>query len=85
MPAPKPGGSRAFRFGEHAFGAQFHVEVTKDTVAAWAAIPAYEEALEKAMGKGAMETLASQVEVALPAFNRNARTIYDNLKSVWSP
>lgn len=74
---------QAFRFGERAFGAQFHVEVTKDTVAAWAAIPAYAEALEKAMGKGAIETLASQVKVALPAFNRNARTIYDNLKSVW--
>ena len=31
-----------------------------------------------------METLASQVNVALPGFNRDARTIYDNLKSVWS-
>lgn len=75
---------QAFRFGEHAYGTQFHVEVTKDTVSEWAAIPAYATALEKAMGKGAMETLASQVNVALPGFNRNARTIYDNLKSVWS-
>jgi len=48
-----------------------------------AAIPAYIAALEKAMGAGAMERLASQVSSALPGFNRNARRIYDNLKSVW--
>jgi GMP synthase-like glutamine amidotransferase len=75
---------QAFRFGSHAYGAQFHVEVTKDTVEQWAAIPAYIAALEKAMGAGAMERLASQVSSALPGFNRNARRIYDNLKSVWS-
>ena len=75
---------QAFRFGSHAYGAQFHVEVTKDTVEQWAAIPAYNTALEKAMGAGAMETLANQVSTALPGFDRNARTIYDNLKSVWS-
>ena len=43
---------QAFRFGSHAYGAQFHVEVTKDTVEQWAAIPAYIAALEKADGRG---------------------------------
>jgi GMP synthase-like glutamine amidotransferase len=75
---------QAFRFGKHAYGIQFHVEVTKDTVAQWAAIPAYTVALEKAMGAGAMDILANDVNLALPGFNRNARSIYDNLKSVLS-
>ena len=75
---------QSFRYGNHAYGAQFHVEVTKDTVAEWAAIPVYAEALEQAMGPGAVETLAGQVDASLTEFNRNARTMYENLKSRWA-
>jgi hypothetical protein len=42
---------QSFRYGEHAYGLQFHVEVTKDTVSEWASIPAYAVALEKALGR----------------------------------
>ena len=75
---------QSFRYGEHAYGAQFHVEATKDTVAEWAAIPVYAEALEKALGPGAVGTLASQVDASLTEFNKNARAIYENLKSQWA-
>jgi GMP synthase-like glutamine amidotransferase len=75
---------QSFRHGEHAYGLQFHVEVTKETVPEWAAIPAYAAALDKAMGAGAAQTLTQQVSAALSGFNQDARTIYDNLKSVWS-
>ena len=75
---------QSFRYGDHAYGAQFHVEVTKDTVAEWAAIPVYSEALEQAMGPGAVEMLAGQVDASLAEFNQNARKIYENLKSRWA-
>jgi len=55
--------------------------VTKDTVPEWASIVAYAAALEKALGSGAARTLADEVSAALPRLNRDARTIYDNLKS----
>jgi GMP synthase-like glutamine amidotransferase len=74
---------QAFRFGKHAYGVQFHSEVTNDTVPQWAAIPEYEAALEKVMGPGAMQRLASDVRSALPEFNRNARKIYNNLRRAW--
>jgi len=75
---------QSFRYGEHAYGLQFHVEVTKDTVSEWASIPAYAVALEKALGAGAVQTLEENVNAALPQFNRDARTIYDYLRSVCS-
>jgi GMP synthase-like glutamine amidotransferase len=75
---------QSFRYGDHAYGLQFHVEVTRDTVPEWAAIPEYAAALERAMGAGATARLTQQVDGALPGFNQDARTMYDNLKSVWS-
>jgi GMP synthase-like glutamine amidotransferase len=51
---------QSFRYGDHAYGLQFHVEVTKDTVPEWASIAAYAAALEKALGSGAARTLADE-------------------------
>lgn len=85
---PPPGGTvlassplcdvQAMRVGQHAYGIQFHVEVTAETVPQWAAVPAYEAALEKVLGAGAAATLAQETEARLPAFARDARTLYDN-------
>jgi len=75
-------GVQALRYGDHAYGIQFHVEITNDTVGEWAEIPAYAASLEKALGPGAVNRLASEVETLLPVFNRDARTLYDNFKAV---
>ena len=75
---------QSFRYGDHAYGLQFHVEVTKETVPEWSSIPAYAAALKKALGAGAAQTLKEKVDAALPRLNRDARTIYDNLKSAWA-
>jgi len=71
-------------YGDHAYGLQFHIEVTKETVPEWASIPAYAAALEGALGSGAAERLKEKVDAALPRLNQDARTIYDNLKLAWS-
>jgi GMP synthase-like glutamine amidotransferase len=70
---------QSLRYGDYAYGLQFHVEVTKETVPEWASIPAYAAAL----GAGAVQTLTEQVNAALPRLNQDARTIYDNLKYAW--
>ena len=74
---------QALKVGNHAYGFQFHVEVTANTVEDWAAIPEYAQALERAMGPDGMEQLRSQVSAELAKFNRNARTLYDGLKRSW--
>jgi len=71
-------GVQALAVGAHALSAQFHVEVTGDTVAEWGAIPAYASALEDTLGVGAVEQFGRDVDSALAGFNRNASTFYDN-------
>lgn len=73
---------QAFRYRDNAYGFQFHVEITEQTVADWAAIPVYAQALDAALGQGAVGRLNSQVAAKLPTFNRNAKSIYDNFKGV---
>jgi GMP synthase-like glutamine amidotransferase len=73
---------QAFRWGECAFGLQFHAEITAETVADWGRIPAYKCSLESALGPGASERLAVQTLALLPEFNRTARTLSDRFLDV---
>jgi GMP synthase-like glutamine amidotransferase len=75
---------QAFRYGDHAYGMQFHVEVIAQTVKDWAEIPEYAQALEKALGADAVVHLDERVASALPEFNRSARILYDGLKEAWA-
>jgi len=68
---------QAFRFGRAAWGLQFHVEVTADTVGEWAGIPAYRKALEDLFGAGAVPRIEAEVAAALAGFNATARKLND--------
>jgi len=74
-------GVQAFS-SENAFGLQFHVEQTNETVPQWACVPEYKSALEKTLGSNALEKFRKEVEVNLKIFNGSARTIYDNFKKI---
>ena len=74
-------GVQAFSFG-NAFGLQFHVEQTNETVPQWACVPEYKSALEKTLGSNALEKFRKEVETNLKIFNSSARTIYDNFKKI---
>ena len=73
---------QAFRAGAHAYGIQYHTEVTRDTVPAWGCVPAYARALEQTLGEGALESFDRDVATSLPHFNANARTFYDNFVAI---
>ncbi|HJN59721.1 MAG TPA: type 1 glutamine amidotransferase [Alphaproteobacteria bacterium] len=73
---------QAIRAGRHAYGLQFHVEMTARTVAEWAAIPAYAQSLESALGDGAVARLDADIAANLAAFNATARRIYENFISL---
>lgn len=73
---------QAFRYRDRAYGFQFHVEITEQTVSDWAAIPVYAQALDAALGQGAAGRLKAEVAAKLPTFNRTAKSIYDNFKEV---
>lgn len=73
---------QAFRFGTHAYGLQYHVEITGDTVNDWAAIPVYASALRRAMGEDALAVLRGDVAERLETFGDDCRSLYGNLKRV---
>lgn len=69
---------QAFGFADHAFGIQYHVEITADMVREWGAIPTYKQTLERALGVSALTQLETKTATCLANFNHNARCIYDN-------
>ncbi len=69
---------QAMRVGEQAWSMQYHVEVEADTVANWAAIPAYRDALTAAMGEGAVERMDQAAAAKIDAFLASAERLYDN-------
>jgi GMP synthase-like glutamine amidotransferase len=69
---------QAMRVGAHAYGIQYHVELTATTVGEWGGIPAYACSLDAVLGSGALTGLDAEATRHMPAFNANARRLYDN-------
>ena len=67
---------------EKAFGLQFHVEQTCETVPQWACVPEYKSALENTLGQNALEKFKKDVEENLNIFNNSAKIIYKNFKKI---
>ena len=70
---------QAMRWGRHAYGFQYHLEITEDTVDDWARVPEYRCSLEQALGADEAARLAQNVSPHLPAFRATARALNDNL------
>ncbi len=70
---------QAMRVGRHAWGIQFHVEMTPTTVAEWTAVPEYAASMEKALGAERARGLDAELAGHLAVFNAMARRINDNL------
>ena len=74
--------AQALGVGGHAFSIQYHVEITRRTVPQWGAVPAYGQALERALGAGALAGFEAAAAAGMADFNRNARRIYDNFMRI---
>ena len=44
-----------FKYQDHAYGIQFHIEIKDTTVNEWGCVPEYKKALEDQLGDGALE------------------------------
>ena len=73
---------QAFAVGGHAYGLQFHMELTEATAEEWGALPEYAAALEAAQGAGAMDRLRAEVEEHLPELRRAAHLLFTNFLAV---
>lgn len=70
---------QAMRWGQHAYGFQYHCEIESSTVDDWGRIPVYRASLIKALGEEKAASLASDVSPRLPGFHASALRLHRNL------
>ena len=71
-----------FKYKDHAYGIQFHIEIKDNTVRNWGCVPEYKNALEESLGKGALskfETIAAQ---NMKDMNNLATILYKNFLDI---
>jgi GMP synthase (glutamine-hydrolysing) len=68
--------NQAFRFGEVAYGVQFHVEVTEPMLADWREVPAYAQSAQAVLGDGGFQQLAAEFAGASAAMARSASLMF---------
>ena len=71
-----------FKYKNHAYGIQFHIEVKKTTVGEWGCVPEYKSALEKELGKGALEKFDVDSQKHIPTLNEYSQILYENFKKL---
>tara|TARA_Y100000590_G_scaffold463244_1_gene629533 strand:- start:5111 stop:5836 length:726 start_codon:yes stop_codon:yes gene_type:complete len=71
-----------FKYMDHAYGIQFHIEIKKDTVSQWSCVPEYEKALNDTLGDGALVKFDSEAQKVMKDMNSNATKLYNNFKKL---
>jgi GMP synthase-like glutamine amidotransferase len=69
--------NQAFRWGVHAYGVQFHLEVDAELAREWAAVPAYAEYLDRVLGPGSLPRLIDELETNAPGMGATARAMFE--------
>ncbi len=71
-----------FKYKNHAYGIQFHIEVKKTTVGEWGCVPEYKSALEKQLGEGALDKFDNDSQTHMPSMNEYSKILYENFKKL---
>jgi GMP synthase-like glutamine amidotransferase len=71
-----------FKYQNHAYGIQFHIEVKDTTVGEWGCVPEYKSALEKQLGEGALEKFEKDSKKHMPSMNQYSEVLYENFKKL---
>jgi GMP synthase-like glutamine amidotransferase len=67
-----------FKYKNHAYGIQFHIEIKSNTVSDWGCIPEYKNALEESLGPGALEKFDKIAKANMKDMNTYATILYEN-------
>jgi len=71
-----------FKYKNHAYGIQFHIEIKDTTVNEWGGVPAYKSALEEQLGVGALEKFDKEAKSNMIAMNNYSKILYSNFKKL---
>ena len=70
-----------FKYQNHAYGIQFHIEVKDTTVSEWGCVPEYKTALEEQLGEGALEKFDVAAKANMQKMNDYSKILYSKFKS----
>ena len=73
---------QAFRYGPHAYGLQYHVEITGSTVEEWSSIPEYRVGLERMLGAGGVGQISEMLAHRLASFSASTRRLNENISAI---
>ena len=71
-----------FKYQNHAYGIQFHIEVKDTTVNDWGCVVEYKTALEKQLGQGALEKFDKEAKSNMFEMNNCSKILYSNFKKI---
>ena len=71
-----------FKYKNHAYGIQFHIEIKNNTVSQWGCVPEYKKALEDSLGKDALKKFDVKPQENMKLMNFNAENLYKNFKKI---
>jgi len=70
-----------FKYQNHAYGIQFHIEIKDTTVGEWGCVPEYKQALEDQLGEGALKKFDKAAKDNMSAMNNYSKILYSNFKN----
>ena len=71
-----------FKYKNHAYGIQFHIEVKDTTVNDWGCVIEYKTALEEQLGEGALEKFDREAKSNMSEMNNCSKILYSNFKKI---
>ena len=71
-----------FKYQNHAYGIQFHIEIKDTTVNEWGSVPEYKSALEKQLGIGALKKFDKSAKANMADMNKYSQILYQNFKKL---
>ena len=71
-----------FKYQNHAYGIQFHIEIKDATVNEWGCVPEYKKALEEQLGHKALEKFNQSAKDNMADMNNYSKILYNNFKKI---
>ena len=69
-----------FKYQNHAYGIQFHIEIKDTTVKEWGCVPEYEKALVQQLGEGALKKFDDEAQANMQNMNNYSEILYSKFK-----
>ena len=71
-----------FKYRDHAYGIQFHLEIKEHTVTAWGGVPEYRQSLRHSLGENGLDVFDKAARAHLKDINRHAEVLYRGFKKM---